>query len=92
MPTRKVKTNLFLTFEIAAKCVLHTTILKGRFFKSANKVSIWEHTKRNFWLIYRISIYGKNITNQILGSFYYFFLDLYLTYDRQPHRIKDTSG
>ena len=39
MATSRVKTNLFLTFEIAAKwqyvCV-HTTILQADFFKSAN--------------------------------------------------------
>ena len=29
MPTSRVKTNLFLTFEITAKCVLHTTILQA---------------------------------------------------------------
>ena len=29
MPTSRVKTNLFLTFEIATKCVLRTTILSA---------------------------------------------------------------
>ena len=28
MPTSKVKHSLFLTFDIATKCVLHTTILQ----------------------------------------------------------------
>ena len=39
MPTSRVKTALFPTFEIAVKWqnVLHTTILQADFFKSANK-------------------------------------------------------
>ena len=38
MATSGVKTNLFLTFEIAAKCELHTPILWADFFRSANDV------------------------------------------------------